>query len=518
MTCWWVTPGEMASFDRRAISAGTPAEDLMEQAGAAVFETASRMASPGDGPVAVFCGPGNNGGDGFVLCRLLLQAGYDVKAVLAAESASSISPLCMKNLVRFRDSGGTVLGTNRVMETVGGPALVVDALLGTGFKGQLTGVFAACAQAIADCRAPVLAVDTPTGIDGATGAMDPLAPHAAATVCLAAVKAGLLLAPGCSRAGAVFLADIGIGVDERQDRELMDFATAAGMLPPRPVDAHKGLFGRLMLIGGSESMPGAPMLMTMGALRAGAGLVHLFVPYPASPAVSGRIPEALCGYFLPGDVTSLPDPAGFDVVAAGPGMGAGVDTSKIIRHILFDWEKPVVLDADGLNVLEGALTGLAARKSPAVLTPHPGELRRMTGGAWSGQQEAWDIAASLSKATGCVVLLKGRPTMVFSPTGRRMLVPTGNSGLATGGSGDVLTGVIAALIGQGAGPFEAAALGAFLHGLSADMAVTRISGRSLLPGDVAEGLGRAFLLLENGSFHGLVRLEGRWHGRLWPDP
>lgn len=518
MTSWWVTPEEMASFDRRAISAGTPAEDLMERAGAAVFETVSRMTSPGDGPIAVFCGPGNNGGDGFVLGRLLMQAGYDVRAVLAAESASSISPLCMKNLVRFRDAGGTVLGSNRVLETAGQPALVVDALLGTGFRGPLAGVFAACAAAMAECEAPIVAVDTPTGIDGATGTMDPLTPRAAATVCLGAVKAGLLLAPGCSRAGAVFVADIGIGVDERQDRELMDFATAAGMLPPRPVDAHKKTFGRLLLIGGSESMPGAPMLMTMGALRAGAGLVHLYVPYPASPAVSGRIPEALCGYFLPGDVTSLPDPAAFDIVAAGPGMGAGLDTSKIVKHILFDWNKPVVLDADGLNVLEGALTGLAARRSPSVLTPHPGELRRMTGSDWNGQQGAWDIAASLSKATGCVVLLKGRPTMVFSPTGRRLLVPTGNSGLATGGSGDVLTGAIAALMGQGAGPFEAAALGAFIHGLSADMAVSGISARSLLPSDVAEGMGRAFLLLEKGSFRGLVRLEGRWNGRLWPDP
>ncbi|NLP05386.1 NAD(P)H-hydrate dehydratase [Candidatus Fermentibacteria bacterium] len=518
MACWWVTPEEMALFDRRTISAGTPAEDLMEQAGAAVFKTASRMTSPGDGPVAVFCGPGNNGGDGFVTSRLLMQAGYDVRAVLAAESASSISPLCMKNLVRFRDSGGTVMGTNRVLETAGAPALVIDALLGTGLRGPLTGVFAACAQAMAGSGAPVLAVDTPSGIDGATGLMDPLTPRAAVTVCLGAVKAGLLLPPGCSRAGSIFLADIGIGVDERPDRELMDFAAAAGMLPPRPVDAHKNLFGRLMLIGGSEAMPGAAMLMTMGALRAGAGLVHLFVPYPAAPAVSGRIPEALSGYFLPGDVTSLPDPASFDVVAAGPGMGAGVDTSKIVRHVLFDWDKPVVLDADGLNVLEGSLTGLAARKSPSVLTPHPGELRRMTGGDWSGQQGAWDIAASLAKATGSVVLLKGRPTMVFSPTGRRMLVPTGNSGLATGGSGDVLTGVIAALMGQGAGPFEAAALGAFIHGLSADLAVTRTSGRSLLPSDVADAMGRAFLLLEHGSFHGLVRLEGRWNGRLWPDP
>ena len=513
----WVTPGEMAALDRKAVQAGTPAETLMETAGEAVAGLAGRMLPDRGARIDVFCGPGNNGGDGFVAARLLRRLGYTVRAVLASDSASGISPLCMKNLVRFRDEGGAVTGMNHIGDLSGEPELGVDSLLGTGFHGSLEGAVAACMPVLARCRS-VLAVDTPSGVNGEDGSIDPLTVPSSVTLALAAPKLGSLILPGCASTGAVFTADIGIEVPDRPDRIVFDFEAAAASLPERPAHAHKGTFGRVLMLGGSELMPGAPILMSMGALRAGAGLVRLFVPYPAAGAVFGRVPEVVCGYFLPGDVTSLPDPSGFDCAAVGPGMGDGVETSKIVRHILSNWTLPVVLDADALNVLSGAIAEIAMKRCPSVLTPHAGELQRLAGRAAGSREELWDMASVLSRATGSVVLLKGRPSVVFSPEGGRMLIPCGNSGLATGGSGDILTGITAAFLGQGMDPAAAAAAAAFLHGLAADIIAAGSSSRSMLPTDVAGTLGSAFRMLEDGPPPGLLRIEGRWNGRLWDIP
>lgn len=513
----WVTPGEMADLDRRAVAAGTTADVLMETAGNAVAELATRMLPRPGASVEIHCGPGNNGGDGFVAARVLRRRGFTVRAVLASDSASSISTLCMKNLVRFREEGGEILGINHISDLAGVPDLGIDALLGTGFHGILRGPVAESIPYMRRCGS-ILAVDTPTGLNGDDGTVDPLTPRASVTITLAAPKLGCLLAPGCSFAGALFNADIGIDVPARRDREVFDFEAARGALPARPVDAHKGDFGRLLLLGGAETMPGAPLLMALGALRAGAGLAKLFVPYPAAGSVFGRIPEVVCGYFLPGDTTSLPDPSGVDCIALGPGMGDSVGTSKIVRHALSNWHLPMVLDADALNVLSSSVTELAVKKGPLVLTPHAGELQRLAGREAGSREELWEIASVLSKATGAVILLKGRPTVRFAPDGGRALVLCGNSGLATGGSGDILTGMVAAFVGQGLDPATAAAEGAFIHGLAADILAAGTSSRSMMPTDVADSLGSAFRLLEDGPPAGLLRMEGRWNGRLWNHP
>lgn len=513
----WVTPREMEDLDGRAIRSGTPAETLMERAGEEAAALASRMLSRPGSLVDVFCGPGNNGGDGFVSARLLRRMGYEVRAVLASDQAAGISPLCMKNLVRFREEGGVVTGMNHIADLSYVPDLAIDALLGTGFHGSLEGSVAASLPYLARCGG-ILAIDTPTGIDGENGSADPLTPSASVTLALAAPKLGCLVPPGCGFAGAVFRADIGIEIPVRKDRVVFDFEQARAALPPRPVDGHKGTFGRLLLLGGSELMPGAPILMTMGALRTGAGLVRLSVPYPAAGDVFGRIPEAVCSYFLPGDVTSLPDPDGFDCVAMGPGMGDTAETAKVVRHALSAWTVPMILDADALNVLSNSFAEIAMKKGPLVLTPHPGELVRLTARETGSREDMWDMASVLSRATGAYVLLKGRPSVSFSPDGGRVLIPCGNSGLATGGSGDILTGMIAALAGQGVEVGTAAPLGAFLHGLSADLLAVRSSSRSILPSDVADTLGRAFRFLEDGPPEGLLRIEGRWDGRLWNLP
>jgi hydroxyethylthiazole kinase-like uncharacterized protein yjeF len=511
---YWVTPDEMSQFDRKTISSGTPGHELMERAGARASEIAMRMVPPGAGPVNIWVGAGNNGGDGFVVARHMRKRGYDTRVILAVQDARKLSPDCLRNLTRYQEEGGLIVPFAKCGDLRARPVLSVDALLGTGFKSKLRGIIADCAELIPQDGCPVLALDSPTGLNGLTGEVDQKTPRADVTVTFQAPKLGLLLPPGCGYTGTLITIPIGIEVPENPLRAVVDFRAAREMLPPRPVDAHKGTFGQLLLIGGSEAMPGAPQLMAMGALRSGAGLVTLLVPYPAAPQVSGRIPEALCFYFLPGDVTSLPEPDRYSVVAMGPGMGQDEDTKKIVRYILENWKIPLVLDADALNVLEDSHRILKSYGNNIILTPHPGELSRLTGCS-KEMNERFTAAEKLAKSTGTTVLLKGRPSMVFSSDGKRFMVPTGNSGLATGGSGDVLTGVIASLLAQGGDPVGAAALGAWLHGLSADLIASSSSPRSLLPSDVASGLGRAFRMVEAGQDDDIIHLEGDWNGRLW---
>jgi NAD(P)H-hydrate epimerase len=522
---YWVTPSEMADYDRQTIARGTPGDQLMERAGGFAAGTAMRMVSRDDGRVEIWAGPGNNGGDGFVLARHMAAAGYDVVVILAATDYEKLSKDCLRNLTRFRDAGGTILGMNRLEDLEdSSPALAVDALLGTGFRGKLRGSIAGCVTILRQRNCPVLALDTPTGVDGSTGESDDMAPAADVTVCFAAPKKGLLVPPGCGLAGAVFVAPIGVSIPGTQDRVVLDLPAARALLPGVPADAHKGTNGRLLLLGGAESMPGAPQLMALGALRSGVGLAHICVPYPAAPAVSGRIPEALCSYFLPGDVTSLPDPEGFQAAAAGPGMGDDAATEKVVSYIVRNWNVPLVLDADGLNVLGDHLDSLAEYPAPIVLTPHPGELRRLTtvddakGTPEERLEKRWDAAGMLARLSGATVLVKGRPTMVTGPRGQRRLVASGGKALATGGSGDVLTGIIGSLLAQGLDPEDAAAAGAYIHGLSGEILAAESSFRSVLPSEVAANLGRALCLVESNTPDTLLRLEGRWNGRLWNIP
>jgi hydroxyethylthiazole kinase-like uncharacterized protein yjeF len=511
---YWVTPDEMSQLDRNTISSGVPSHELMERAGIKSAEIAMRMVSPGSGPVNIWVGPGNNGGDGFVVARHMRKKGFDTRIILAVQDARKLSPDCLRNLTRYQEDGGLIVPFAKYGDLKARPCLSIDALLGTGFKSKLRGIIRDCAELISADTCPILALDSPTGLNGLSGEVDQYTPRAAVTVTFGAPKLGLLLPPGCGYTGSLIVAPIGIDISDNPMRAVVDIPTARKMLPERPVDAHKGTFGNLLLIGGSEAMPGAPQLMTLGAIRSGVGLATLLVPYPAAPLVSGRIPEAICFYFLPGDVTSLPDPVKYDAVALGPGMGAGKDTAKLVRYILESWSVPLVLDADALNVLEGSLKILKTYKGQIILTPHPGELRRLTG---CGRQitERFTAAEKLATSTDATVLMKGKPSVVFGADGSRFLIPSGNSGLATGGSGDVLTGMIGSFLAQGLDTVKAGVLGSYLHGLSADLVTSQTSSRSLLPTDVALNLGSAFAMVEKGVDDDIIHIEGNWKGRLW---
>lgn len=513
---FWVIPEEMSEYDRRAIENGTPGEILMERAGASAAGRAMGMVSPDQGPVIVFAGPGNNGGDGLVIARKLRERSYYAHVVMAAPPGKGLSADCQKNLTRFVQDGGVVVPSAKMDELPDSPSLVIDALLGTGFRGRIEGIFAQCLDRMKEYGCRVLAVDTPSGINGRTGEADPHTIPADLTVTFAAPKAGLLFPPGCGFTGGVYVADIGIEVDGENDRMVPGVSDACKLLPPRPVDGHKGTFGKVLLIGGSESMPGAPQLMALGALRSGAGLVKLAVPLSAHQLVAGRVPEALSAYFLPGDPTSMPDPQEFDAAAVGPGLGNTPATRKIVNYILDNWDLPLVLDADALNVLEEPAGQLRSYRGPLLITPHPGEMARLSRCDPSSIADRSRVAAELAGSTDVSILLKGRPTMVFHPARGSSLVPAGNSGMATGGSGDVLTGMAASLMAQGMEPFQAGVLASFVHGLAGDMAVECSSGRALIPSDLAAHLGGAFRVIENGKDSELLTSGGRWNSD-WMD-
>lgn len=491
---FWLTPPEISELDRNTINAGTPGLVLMERAGTAIAETASCMVSAAGGTVVVYTGPGNNGGDGFVAARVLMSRGYRVIVRPSFGPSSTITEDCRVNMERFIFSGGTVSH-----EPQASASLVIDALLGVGYTGNLRGGTLDLAVECAGLGAPVLAVDIPTGVDGLTGKCDKSAVHADVTVTFAAPKLGQLFPPGCGMTGTLILQDIGIHIPENNLRRVMDMPFARTLLPPRPVDSHKGNFGRVLVLAGSEKMPGAAMMAAMGALRSGCGLVELCVPLPASTAVAGRIPETLCTYFLPGDVTSLPDPGNYSVVLTGPGMGATDSTGRLIRHILGTWNIPLVLDADGLNVIDAGLAEmLRTYTAETVLTPHPGELKRLTG-CGDDLNARFSAAAKTSGALGSSVLVKGKPSQVFSPEGERTLIPTGNHGLATGGTGDVLAGMAAGFMAQGCSGYDALRLASYIHGLTADMLSGTTSARSILPGDIADNLGKTLFMIESAK-------------------
>ncbi|PIE51826.1 hypothetical protein CSA37_09710 [Candidatus Fermentibacteria bacterium] len=491
---FWLTPSEITELDRNTINAGTPGLVLMERAGLAVARTVKQILPDASGMIVLYCGSGNNGGDGFVTARILREMGYNVIVRPSFGPSSRITDECRVNMESYVFAGGLISHEPQITAR-----LAVDALLGVGFTGNLRGGTLDLAVECSSLGCPVVAVDIPTGVDGLTGKCDKSAVKADITITFAAPKLGLLIPPGCGMCGSLLLEDIGIHIPKNDKRRVMDMEYARSILPSRPVDSHKGTYGKVLVLGGSEKMPGAPMMVSMGALRAGCGLVELCVPLPASTAVAGRIPETICSYFLPGDVTSLPDPDGYSVAVIGPGMGKSASTEKVVRYIVGNWKIPLVLDADALNVIDSTLADMI-RNYPAdvAITPHPGELRRLTG-CGDSLNERFQAAEKTAKALGVSLLLKGKPSQAFSEDGRRIMTAAGNHGLSTGGTGDVLAGIVAGLMAQGCAGMESICLSSFIHGMASELYSRASSPRSLLPDDLVSLIGEVLYLIEHGK-------------------
>jgi ADP-dependent NAD(P)H-hydrate dehydratase / NAD(P)H-hydrate epimerase len=487
----WLTPlpdaERMRAIDRWAIEErGVPSLDLMERAGAGVARAVERL-DP-DGPVAVVCGAGNNGGDGLVVARLLRDAGREVTVLLAGER-EKLTGDARVNLERLPGEGPLDFAAGA--GSLAGASVVVDALLGTGFAGEPRGPVADAIAAIGRQAAPVVSVDVPSGVDASTGEIAGVAVRATATVTFHAAKPGLWIDPGKAHVGEVEVLDIGIphraeivGVAARPATASADVGLIApavlGLLPRRGAASTKFTSGHVLVAGGSRGLTGAPRMAALGAMRAGGGYVTACVPASLQAILASGGPPELMTRGLP-DAGGMLTPDGVEVVleaarrggalALGPGLGRGEHAVAFARALAAGAEVPLVLDADGLNAHAGStaharghLDDLARRTAPTVLTPHPGELARLL------DTDVASIAAArlarvreAASRSGAVVVLKGDDTLVADPGGIVAVSPGGSPALATAGTGDVLCGVIAALLAQGLAAFAAAAAGVLLH-------------------------------------------------------
>jgi NAD(P)H-hydrate epimerase len=496
----------MAEIDRRSIEVeGIPGLTLMEQAGRSVADAAREMlTSTGGRRLAVFCGKGNNGGDGFVVARML-SGGFDVVVFVAGD----ISTMRNDARVNYERVSSMRIPVVRVTSDSDLDSfrrapfdLVVDGLFGTGFAGRAEGVFSDVIDAVNSSRCRVLAIDIPSGVSGATGAAYGPAIKADRTVTFAALKVGLVQHPGAWLAGDVEVADIGIPaqvLDEVPDSRvyILDDEDAQELIPDRAPDVNKGSCGHVLVVGGSSGMAGAPAMCARAAVRSGSGLVTVAVPASLQPVLEIKLTEELT-LGLPEEKGSLDWGAveklagmseKYDVIALGPGLGSDPWARDVVPGVLRSIELPIVLDADGLNSIAGRAEVLKERKAPTVLTPHPGEMARLLGtNVADVQSDRVGCARGAAGEWGVIIVLKGAGTVVASPDGEVRVNATGNPGMATGGMGDVLTGLIASLIGQGATPFDAASAGAYLHGLSADLVASMDGMIGMTAGDVIRHL------------------------------
>lgn len=514
------TAAQMREADRRTIAEiGLPGIVLMENAaqGAArvLTDAVGGVEGLGGLDLAAFCGRGNNGGDGLAVCRILAGLGAACTAYLfcAAEQVAGdarvnleVARACGVEVVEVADEAAF----NRHLGAMAGHDFYVDALLGTGLNAPVKGLYAKAIELLGDLGRPVLAVDIPSGLCADTGTVLGRAVRADLTVTFGLMKAGLVLEPG-EHVGEVSLVDIGIppslvrdlGIDCR----LIEAEAAAACLNERPQGGHKGSFGHLLTVGGSVGFSGAACLVAMAGLRAGAGLVTAALPEGLNPVAEVKLTAAMTqplpqtsegALSLKALPVLLELGARRSALAIGPGLGQGEETAEVVRGLLARLATPVVVDADGLNALAGRLTPTAIAAGEAVITPHPGEAARLLGCATAAvQADRLAAARRLAEMSGAVAVLKGARTVVASPVGAAWINPTGNPLLASGGSGDVLTGVIGGLLAQGLTALEAALAGVHAHGLAADLAAADYGRRGLAAEELADYLPAAFAALEN---------------------
>lgn len=530
-----VTAAQMTALEQEAERQGASLDTLMENAGLAVAEYARRrlegLGSVSGSRVAVLVGPGNNGADGLVAARHLRRWGAEVTACLLTRR-----PEVDPKLELARDYGVAVLnlaegeGLDRLAFLLRRSRLVIDSVLGTGRSRPLQGVVREALCRVAEVRADnilpiLLALDLPTGLDADTGAVDDATPFMDATLALGFPKAGLLSFPGAGRVGELVTLGIGLPDGVGQDRVSLELLTpewVRSCLPSRPLDSHKGTYGHLLVVAGSRNFVGAACLVARTAHRAGAGLVTLATPESVYPIAASQLTETI---HLPlpedGDGRVHPDAADllrevlprYDALALGSGMGQSAGVLKFVERFLLDRDSSpisVLVDADGLNCLAQLPDWWQRRAGPLVLTPHPGEMATLTGLATAGvQQDRVSMAREWADRWQAVVVLKGAFTAIAhiaqpSPGAKEQreglvrLSPFANPGLASGGTGDVLTGIIGSLLAQGMDPFDAAGCGVYLHGLAAQSVTADRGVVGLLASEVAEALPTSIAHIRSG--------------------
>lgn len=509
-----VTAAEMRELDRQTIDeVGIPGPVLMETAGRAVAYAAFALLERRRGArVTIACGRGNNGGDGFVAGRYLLNLGAAPECLLLA-NRTDITGDALVHLLAAERAGVPIRelgpdGGGCLALAVSSSDLTVDALLGTGLKGEVREPFRSGIESMNRLARQVMAVDVPSGLDADTGAVLGQAVRATATVTFGLPKVGLLQYPGAALCGKVMVADIGIPASLSAPRHGgLRLATpdwVAELVPRREPDAHKGDAGRVMVAGGSTGLTGAPAMAARAAARMGAGLVHVAVPASLHATMEGLVLEPMsvplaedgCGTLgreAAGQVLEAMRARPCHVVAVGPGLGRHPGAVEFVSALVSSSPFPVVLDADALWALARAGDMATEPAAPLVLTPHPGELSHLLGESVADiQRDRVAAARGAAQRFRAIVVLKGARTVTAHPDGSAVINPTGNPGMASGGMGDVLTGAVAGLVAQGIPLLEAAVAGVYVHGLAADLvAGDRGCEAGLLASDVIEALPRA---------------------------
>ncbi len=507
-----LTAAETRALDRETEARGTSVGALMERAGLAVARAALAIAGGGYGRrVVVVAGKGNNGGDGLVAARhLAARWGMGVDVFLLADPSSLAEP-ASANLESLRAAGVPTgpFEADRLHRALGRADVAVDAVFGIGFRGTAEGAHAAAIEALNESAPPVVAVDIPSGVEGDTAAVRGPAVTADVTVTFGAPKVGVILYPGAAHAGVLEVADIGFPPDLLvSDLGVLEAGDVRALWPGREQETHKRRSGVVLVVAGSRRMSGAPRLVAEAASRAGAGLVTVAAPEGILPAVQAGLSEAT---FLPlpeGSAGSASEAAwetvaerleSFGAVAVGPGLSTDGQTPAFVRRLVRSSAVPLVLDADAINAFAGRAGDLSHREAPAVLTPHTAEFARLFGMPVDEVlEDRVGLARKAAAETGCVVLLKGSRSVIASPEGVARINPTGGPVLATGGTGDVLTGAIATLLARGLSPLDAASAAAFVHGLAGRLAGER-TGEGTVAGDVARALPEGVRSLVEGA-------------------
>ena len=527
-----VSNQEMALLDKGTIEEfGVPGMVLMEHAALRVVELLSRYYGKLTHKRAmILAGKGNNGGDGLAIARLLINGDVNVTVFLLC-SPEELKGDALTNYRILQNWGAKIhhLSNEKDLQRVDIALMctdfIVDAIYGTGFKGSITGMTAELIKIVNDSGLPVFAVDIPSGLDANTGKVAGPCIQAQATVTFGMPKLGLLLEPGSKYVGELWLGDISLPnkliQSSRLKVSLITAEDVVAKLPQRPRSAHKGTFGHVIAVGGSEGMTGAIYLAATAAIKSGAGLVTAAVPKSLHGIMEMKTLEVMTRPLPETEAISIGQEAlgtiaelagAGNALVLGPGLSQHVSTSNLLMQLLPKLDKPLVLDADALNIIStnDPKKTLMAIKAPVIITPHPGEMSRLMGiPVREVQQNRVEIARKAAAEWKVIVALKGAKTLVAHPDGRIYVNPTGNPGMATGGSGDVLAGIIASFLAQGLNALDAAVAGVYVHGLAGDLAGLHQGQAGLTAGDLLAELPKALMSLETGTYPELPQVNKR---------
>ncbi|MBI4684165.1 MAG: NAD(P)H-hydrate dehydratase [Nitrospirae bacterium] len=525
-----VTSEEMREIDRKTIrDYGISGNVLMEMAGHAVAARIKELFKTGK--VIVLSGAGNNGGDGIVAARNLHNWGWDVKVILLAKQ-SKLSPDCLSQYRIAKKIGIAFDFRKKISKKDLHGAIVIDAIFGTGLSKPVSGPIEKVISFVNKSESPVISVDIPSGISSDTGQILGEAVMADCTVTFGLPKRGHMLYPGFEFTGRLFIEDIGFPsgllTSGRLKVELIEKKDASLLMPERPKYSNKTDYGHVLIIAGSKGKTGAALMCSRSCLRTGAGLVTVGVPESLMNIFQKRATEEMT-MPLPDDGKGILSAKAIDnilefskkvdVITVGPGIGISDDTKKLARELILNSSVPLVIDADGINSIKDNIGILKKARSPVIITPHTGEMARLLQKTVQSlkfkvksseklqtlnselqtliEKDRINIAINFAKKTKTYLVLKGAPTIIAEPEGSAFINTTGNPGMASAGVGDVLTGIIAGLLGQGLNPLEASILGVFMHGLAGDISAGKKGEHSMIASDIIKEIPSAFKALRS---------------------